>query len=344
MATDLAYYRKVFGRIASSQPRPLYLLAGEEQLIMEELAAGIAARNVPDDLRSFNLSVEYGGEIDMEGFISAARSYPFLAERRVLIIRELERLKGGWKPLLEYCSRPTASTVAVFIYNTHDERGRRIRQPRDFAALEKAVAGAGEVISCRRLGDAAILKWIVSASKKLGLEMNAEAGATLLASVGPNLFDLRNELEKLSIVFGGERISSAQVAGILGQYRVNAVFDLIASIRPGNESETLRIMARIIRTGAERPSVVVYHLIRHFLALLKAKAGHKGGGYGLRKLVGNAGNIPTRTILVWLENLRVTELLMKSTSFPEDILLDAVVLHSTRGALLEPSFGAVGAA
>ena len=120
MKTNLAFYRKVFDEVAGSDPRPLYLLKGEESFIMDELARRIADRHVSEEMRSFNLTVEHGDEMDMASFVAAARSYPFLADRRVLVIRELERLRGGWKPLLDYCREPNESSIVVFLLGTHD--------------------------------------------------------------------------------------------------------------------------------------------------------------------------------------------------------------------------------
>lgn len=344
MRADLAYYRAVFDSVASDEPLPLYLLKGDESFIMEELTGRIVERHVPADMRSFNLNVEYGGEVDMGGFMAAAASYPFLGERRVLVLKELERLRGGWKPLLDYCASPGPTSTLVFLLGTHDERGRRIRLPRDAAALEKAVAAAGRVIACERLGEREVRKWIVAAAKRAGIEMTRDAAATLHASVGDDLFELQNEIGKLAIVFEGETVSAGRLAGIIGAYRLNAVFDLLDGIGSGDEARTLRILSGIIQTGAERPSVVVYHLIRHFLALLKVKAGQRGGGYRFERLAGQAEGMSTRTILTWLENLRTVELSIKSTSLPEQLLIEGAVLHSFSGRLLEPFPGTVSTA
>ena len=151
-----------------------------------------------------------------------------------------------------------------------------------------------------------------------------------------NLFDIQNELEKLAVVFEGGAIERRDLEAVIGLYRVDAVFELIDRIGPALEPSVLRMLHTIISTGAERPSVVVYHTIRHFLALLKIKAGVGiGGGYRFELLKKKAGRFSTKGILVWLENLRIAELMMKSVSFPEETLLIATFVHSMKGELLE---------
>ncbi len=334
MKASLAYYRKIFVEADRSDKPGIYLLQGSERFIMEEMARRVTDSLVPDDMRSFNLTVAYGEDIDINAFITTASSFPFLSDRRVLVLKELERLRGGWKNLIEYCMNPVSSTVLVLIFNTHDGAGRRIRLPRDYRKLESAVERSGKVIRFDRLPDADIKRWVLQKTKKLGLDADRSVSEALLESVGGNLFELQNELEKLALLFGNEKLTRDHLKQTIGSYRVNAVYDFIDAVRPGSEAAAIKMVSRIIRTGAERPSVVVYHLIRHFLALLKIKAGYSGSGYRYDRLRKKARLFRTREILTWLENLRITELLMKSTSFPEEILITGAVLHSMRGTLL----------
>jgi DNA polymerase-3 subunit delta len=311
---------------------------------MEELAARLTDRFVPEDMRSFNLSVDHGSELDMKTFISTARSFPFLSDRRVMTIRELERLKGKWNPLVEYCGHPVDSTVLILLFATHDDNGRRIKPPRDFGALEKAVKAMGKVIQFDRLDDNGLRKWVSSRAKRLNFDMDDEAVISLLSSAGTNLFDVSNELDKLGVAFEGMRVTGKDVASVMGCYRMRSVYDMLDSIGKGDSAAVLMILSGIINSGAERPSVVVYQLIRHFLALLRIKAGQGGGGYSYDKLKKEAGRLKTPEIIIWLENLMRTEILMKSTVFPEGLLLDSAILHSMKGRLIDQEAGRAGAA
>ncbi|HSG27145.1 MAG TPA: hypothetical protein VLA34_01605, partial [Candidatus Krumholzibacterium sp.] len=151
MKAGLGYYRKIFSEITAGNVSCVYLLSGEENFIMEEMAQKIISSAIGEDTSGFNLDVEYGSEIDMERFISTANSYPFMGEKRVLLLKELERLKGNWKVLVEYCKKPAPSTVLILMLGTHDESGRKLRQPRDLKNLEKIVAGNGRAIGFEKL-------------------------------------------------------------------------------------------------------------------------------------------------------------------------------------------------
>ncbi len=344
MKAGLDYYRKLFSEIDSGAVHPVYLLKGEEHFVMEEMAARMTDRFVTEDMRSFNLSIDHGSEIDIKTFVSTARSFPFLSDRRVMIVRELERLKGKWKQLIDYCSDPVDSTIVILLFATHDDKGRRIRPPKDFPALEKKVKARGRVMQFDSLNDSGLRKWISSRVKRLNFDIDAGCVNSLLSSTGANLYDLSNELEKLGVVFEGGRVSGDDVASVVGSYRMRSIFDMLDSIGKGDSASAMMILSSLINSGAERPSVVVYQLIRHFLCLLRIKAGQGGGGYKYDKLKNEAGRLKTREIIVWLENLRTTEILMKSTVFPEELLLDSAILHSMNGRLIDQEAGRAGAA
>ncbi len=344
MKAGLDYYRKIFAEIDSGDVLPIYLLKGEEHFVMEEMVGRLTDRFVTEDMKSFNLSIDHGSEIDIKTFVSTARSFPFLSDRRVMIVRELELLKGKWKPLVEYCANPVDSTVVILLFATHDEKGRRIRPPKDFTALEKTVKARGKIIQFDRLNDSGLNKWVTSRVKRLNFDIDSGGVSSLISSAGTNLYDLSNELEKLGVVFEGGRVSGEDVASVIGSYRMRSIFDMLDSITKGDSASALMILSGIINSGAERPSVVVYQLIRHFLALLRIKAGQGGGGYMYDKLKKAAGRLKTREIIIWLENLRTTEILMKSTAFPEELLLDSAILHSMNGKLIDQEAGRAGAA
>ncbi|MCX5752952.1 MAG: hypothetical protein NTW97_04800, partial [Candidatus Krumholzibacteria bacterium] len=178
-------------------------------------------------------------------------------------------------------------------------------------------------------------KWVAQEARHCNVELESEALDALVRSVGDDLFDLKNELVKLSLLYGDRRVSVADLAAVIGSYRLNAIRDLVESIRPGQEARSLAILHRTIRSGAERPAGIIYQLTRHFLDLLKAKVGIGQGGYRYDRSKRAADAFSAREIMVWLENLRRAELLLKTSSFPEETLLVGAFMHSFKGAYVE---------
>lgn len=344
MKAGLAYYKKIFGEIDKGDIGCLYLLKGSESFIMEEMVGRISGSNVAEEMKSFNMTLMYGTEADIGSFIATANSFPFLSEKRVLVLKEMEKLRSGWKKLVEYCSNPVPTSVVILLLNTHDETGRRIKPPRDFRRLESIVQEKGRVIQFDKLKERDLHRWIQQKARRMGVEIPIEVAESLVRSVGGNLYEIQNDLGKLAILYENERVGNDDLEKVIGSYRMNAIYDLLDGIRPGNEPRVLDILTRIINTGAEKPSVVIYYLIRHFLSLLKIKAGCRIGGFQNDRLRKKAGLFSTRGIVLWLENLRQVDIWIKSTSFPVEALLVGAFLHSMRGELLEDNPDAFPAA
>ncbi|MCK4538511.1 MAG: DNA polymerase III subunit delta [Candidatus Krumholzibacteria bacterium] len=341
MKTGLSFYKKIFSDIDAGDLAPLYLLSGEERYIMEEMGVRIRAAALGNDC-DFNFDMEYGSEIDIERFVSTANSYPFMGEKRVLFIKELEKLKGKWKQLLEYCSNPAMTSIVIMFFNTHDESGKKIRSGKDYSKLEKIVGGKGRHLRFDKLKQEDLKKWICTKAARSGVTLSLETADSLIESVGSDLYNIQNELDKVFLVFEGKDITEKSIGKVIGRYRLNAVYDLIESIRPGKENLVLSVLSNIISSGAERPSTLLYLVTRHFLSLLKIKAGGGGGGYYFDRIKKTASLFTTREIIVWLENIRVADLTIKSTSFPEKLLLESVFIHSMNGKYMDLSAGAVG--
>ncbi len=335
MKSNLTHYRKIFNDVERRDIVSLYLLHGPESYIMERMAERIAATIVPDDLKAFNYAVAYGSEMKVDEFIATASSFPFLSDCRVLVLRELEKLRGGWKKLVAYCENPVPSSVVIFLYNPFDEGRGRARDSKEFDKLKTAVGRAGKTLAFDRLTDADVRTWVSQEAKHGGVELDAEAADALVRSVGDDLYDLKNEIVKLSLLYGERRVGVADLAAVIGNFRLNAIRDLVESIGPGREARSLAILHRIIRSGAERPAGIIYQLTRHFLDLLKAKSGVGQGGYRYERSRRAAQAFSAREIVVWLENLRRAELLLKTSSFPEEALLVGAFMHSFKGAYVE---------
>ena len=335
MKSNLTHYKKIFSDVAGRDIVSLYLLHGSESYIMEKMADKIASTIVPDDLRAFNYTVAYGSEMKADDFIATASSFPFLSDFRVLVLRDLEKLRGSWKRLIAYCENPVPSSVVILLYNPFDEGRGKARESKDFERLKTAVGRKGKALAFDRLTDADVRKWVAQEARLCRVDLDVEAIDALVRSVGEDLFDLKNEIVKLSLLYGDRRVGVEDLVSVIGSYRLNAIRDLVESIEPGHEARAIAILHGIIHSGAERPAGIIYQLTRHFLDLLKAKTGAWQGGYRRERSMRAAQAFTAREILVWLENLRRAELFLKTSSFPEEMLLVGAFMHSFRGAYVE---------
>src|SRR5579872_4468174 len=94
-------YDEVLKKWKSSQDgsptnHPVWVFHGEEEFLRSELLAKAPLLLVPDEsTRSFNCDVLYGSETSIEQITTLARAYPMMAEQRLVIVREANRVQIG---------------------------------------------------------------------------------------------------------------------------------------------------------------------------------------------------------------------------------------------------------
>src|SRR5665213_3154052 len=178
----------------SPASQPVWVLHGEEEFLRSELLAKAPALFVPDEsTRSFNCDVLYGAETSMEQIITLARSYPMMAEQRLVIVREANRVlrakpagaSGSAKsrkkqsgpevsrdPLLHYLLQPNPSCILIFDL---DKFGARNQSP--FRELnEKA-----QVVEFPMMKEGEAAEWIRARAKAMGTSLPADAARLMTA-------------------------------------------------------------------------------------------------------------------------------------------------------------------
>ena len=88
--------RDLLGAIQSRQFAPLYLLGGEEPYHLDVLSDAIEANAMEEHERDFNQTILYGRDSDLDQVLAAARQFPMMAERRLVLVKEAQDLRE-WK-------------------------------------------------------------------------------------------------------------------------------------------------------------------------------------------------------------------------------------------------------
>jgi DNA polymerase-3 subunit delta len=265
----------------AGKARAVSVLHGEEDFLRSELLHAAPAIFVPDEgVRSFNCDVLYGPETTMDQVISLARAYPMMAERRLVIVREAERIlrakpvgsapkskkKSGASedPLLQYLDQPNPDTVLIFDL---DKFGARNQSP--FKELaEKAYA-----LEFPEMKEGEAAAWTVARAKSFGRNLSSEAARLMTNYLGVSLRGLANELEKLIIYCGAERkeITGKDVEQVVGASRENNVFELTKAIGAANKPLAITIALKMLDQGSDQKQFMFVMLSRFIEQLIIAR-------------------------------------------------------------------------
>jgi len=239
---------------------PVRLLYGEEDYLLEEaLRAQVDAALGGAD-RTLNLDVLNGGETDAREIVDRASSFPMTGERRVVVVREADRLAAGDLELLAaYCESPSPSTCLVLVGTKPDMR----RKP--FAALRRK----NMATEYARVWEERLPAWIGAHARARGLAMAPEAARLLVATAGSSLREIAGEIEKIALYIGARsEITPADVAAVVGMSKEYSPFALQEAIGRRDAARALAILEELLNAGSALP-LIVATLTNYFCALLK---------------------------------------------------------------------------
>lgn len=254
------------GRLA-----PFYLFYGPGEFRLEKVLDRIRDNYIPESARDLNLEIFYGDESDPGDIISRARSVPFLAENRLIIVRRTENIRAeALEKFLPYLESPSESTCLIFVAFKTDFKRK----------FYKKMKSMGRAVNFADLRDNQIIPWIKGAAGDIGLKIDPRACAYLLQIVGNNLRELHSELEKLYLRYGESEIGPDEVRELVIHSRMYTIFELMNAVSIRSGASSLQILGRFLEEEDKwaGPLRLMGMLNRQIRILLQTKIIMERGG------------------------------------------------------------------
>lgn len=240
--------------------KPIYLLHGEEPHFIDLVTDAILENALEEHERDFNLTTAYGKDADPLQLINEAKSYPTMAERRVVILKEAQSFVGF--PAMEtYFANPNPQTIFVIAYKYKKFDAR--------SSAYKAIAKNGVVFKSEKIKDWKITEFIKSLAKDMGYTLSEKAAIMLAEFLGTDLSKIQGELNKLSIlVEKGSQINEVHVEENIGISKDFNMFELVNSIAARDVPKAFQIVAYFEANPKNGPLVVVVGQLFAFFSKL----------------------------------------------------------------------------
>lgn len=257
----------------------IYLLTddffGPERLT--ELKAGFS----PPELLELNTTVLDGQKLSLRELAEACEAVPFLASKRLVIVRRLatrfEQRRQALESELEQPGRdPGRRTEAQqfcgYLCSVPETTNLVLLEPGPLSQNNpflRAVAEAGgELVGPRALRDAQLEEWIQDRVRRRGGRISAGAVAELAAFAATNLRVLDGEIEKLVIYAAGEVITESDVSLLVSSAREVSIFAMVDALGLRNARTALRLLHELLAEG-EPPVRILAMIVRQFRLLLQ---------------------------------------------------------------------------
>ena len=183
-------YESVFSELKKGIFRPVYYFMGEESFYIDKLTEYIAENALPEEERGFNQTLFYGLDTTVDTIVNAARSFPMMSERQVIIVKEAQLLKNI-ENLSTYLKHPQSTTVLVFAH----KNGSLDKRKKIAAELERV----GVVLEFKKVKEEYLPVFVNNYLRGKGLVADAKCVSLLCESVGSDLNRLAGEIDKLSL-------------------------------------------------------------------------------------------------------------------------------------------------
>jgi DNA polymerase-3 subunit delta len=202
---------------------PVYCLMGEEAYYIDLISDYITENVLTDTEKEFNQMVFYGADLDAATVINAARRYPMMADRQVIVVKEAQMMEKI-DDLSFYMKKPLESTILVLCY----KHGTLDRRKKLAAEIDKI----GVLFESKKIKDAQLPAFVTSYLKKKGVDIEPKASAMMAEFVGSDLSRMVGELNKLIITLpvGSKRVTPEQVEKNIGVSKDYNNFELKSAI------------------------------------------------------------------------------------------------------------------
>lgn len=257
--------RQIINDVKNGNFVPVYLLMGTEPYYPDLVCDEIIKYALTDSERDFNQTVFYGLDTDAGTVASECRSYPMMAERRLVVLKEAQSMKT-LEDLATYASDPMESTVLVILMHGASADKRR--------ALYKNVQKKGVVLVSDALRDYEMPQWITSFYKSRGLDIEPAAAALLAEYAGTDMNRIMLETEKMqkNLPEGTVRVNAADIEKNVGISRQFSIFELTKALSYMKAEKALKIAAYIGNGPKFMLLLATAPLYTHFYRILKYEA------------------------------------------------------------------------
>lgn len=267
----------------------IYLIHGDQEFLRAESLAELKASLGAREFVELNTSELDGARLSLPNLHDACDTVPFLAARRLVIVRGLVAALGrksqrpraqeqaataggsgpedttasGSQPalladLLAYLPQLPAATDLVFL-----ETSLVRKQDALHKLLEQlAASGQAHILVCQYEGpwwklDEWLRDWTTRRARQRKIKIEPAAVQILTDLIGDNLRLIDQELAKLQTYAGaGQTVQVADVRLLVSAVREASVFTMVEALAAGDGQQAVRLLHELLRAGEAPLSIL----------------------------------------------------------------------------------------
>lgn len=316
----------------------MYLFYGQEDYIIEKTTKEIISAVFVDSDRSFNLDIFSGSDSDAPAVVAVANAYPFMSERRVVVIKEAQKIYNK-EPIPSYILKPSIQTILILCAGEIKPKTKKppVKEEKIKSKVNVAdyLTEKNWAVQFRSMKDSDAAAWIQEEFDRAGKKCLPAAAKMLVEMKGNSSRELSIEMEKIVIAMGDNTsISEEDILSLCGVSRQYNIFELSNRVGQRDKYTSQEILYRLLEAG-EQPVGLVGALTRHFINLWKVKsqsAQRTGKGKSVAtfdwqrdRLLQESKNFSAHELQRCFDLLLEADLVLKSQSNDESVVMTRLI-------------------
>ena len=214
---------------------PAYLLWGDDEWRKDAALRELLRGAVDPVSRDFNLDQLRGPDLDADSVGTILGTPPMMAERRVVVIRDVSGMKKAARAALDrYLTKPLPDVVLALTVPSGVKPEAALTN-RCFSLQVNAVSGDE------------LAKWIVKQTvERFGTQITPDAVSLLQSAVGDDAGTLMMELDKAASYVLGGTIDRAAIEAVVGVRHGETSSDLLDAVASRDVSLALALVAPVL--------------------------------------------------------------------------------------------------
>ena len=329
----------------------IYLIYGDDSLSVEETAASLSADDGDDDLYDVNTTTLNGATVSLAELEAAWSTIPFLADKRIVVVRGLlarmeqgrsggssrsRGMDGEWADIGERLAHVPDSTELIFVDAAVNRNNPLLRAIRPLAQVHEF-----RLPSVRDMPG-----WVRQRADRLGAAIEPSAISALVDAIGNDTRLIDMELQKLalyrsdgrSVGRSGGMIRRQDVEEMVSYVKEANIFAAVDAALEGRAGFALRLAHQLLDEGRSSTYVITM-LARQVRFLIVAKDMKSRGfrqdeigsrlsirGYPLTKTMQQEGRFSAERLAEIHRRLIEADLSIKTGAADEEMALDALIV------------------
>ncbi|MFH0947737.1 MAG: DNA polymerase III subunit delta [Elusimicrobiota bacterium] len=266
--SSIKYYelKSKLTQLKKSDVSPVYLFYGVEDYLKHYTIDCLEKILIEPDMHDLNYSVfhlpdknEKQSEspsgtseknVVLENAISSANSLPFISVKKMVVIKNIHKLlESQDEQLSKYIEKPHLLTCLVLV------GGDKLPKREIFKKIEKLFP----TVNFYNLFGNQICSWIIEYAKTFEKNISSDGAEEILKITGNNLFDIKNEIDKLILYVGDKtELKMDDIMRCCGHFRENTIFELMPALAEKKIETAIKILTNLLSSGEDEYMILAF--------------------------------------------------------------------------------------